>query len=365
MIKKIKSLINIPRSIYHYKRGSLRLPYMPNMVWIEPTNVCNLKCIMCPNSVITQKNPGFMDMELYKKIIDEGKSYFSGVILCLAGEPFLHQRLPEMVAYAKKRGIGTMISTNGTVMTQEVSRKIIEAGLDWINFSFDGCSKEVYEKIRVGGNFEHTIKNITNFLKIKKELGSKVKAEIQILIMDEAGQKDFDDNIAGFMKRFENLPLDNLQFRQPSTWGGIFHGTDKYQYKKLGKTYSPCSYLWSSMHFLWDGTAVACTSDFWGKNALGRYPAQSIREIWNGEKYRNFRAAMINRKYSDYFECCDKCDSLWSERIFGLPPGIRGISGSVLGSVFGYSTVVLLKKAAAKISSGFVMRSVRKIDNKK
>jgi len=99
---KIKSLITIPRSVYHYKRGSLKLPYMPHTAWIEPTNVCNLKCIMCPNSVIPQNNPGFMSMDLYKKIIDEGKNHFTSIVLCLAGEPFLHKQLPEMVAYAKK-----------------------------------------------------------------------------------------------------------------------------------------------------------------------------------------------------------------------------------------------------------------------
>jgi radical SAM protein with 4Fe4S-binding SPASM domain len=355
----IKSLMTIPRSIYHYKKGSLTLPYLPNIAWIEPTNVCNLKCIMCPNSVITQKNPGFMNMDLYKKIIDEGKNHFSGIILCLAGEPFLHQQLPEMVKYAKQNGIGVMLSTNGTVMTSDTSRKIIKAGIDWINFSFDGCSKEIYEKIRVGGDFEKTIENIADFLEIKKELKSKVKAEIQILIMDENGQKDFDKNISAFKKRFDELSLDNIQFRKPSTWGGVLHGTDKYEYKELGKTYSPCSYLWSSMHFLWDGTVVACTTDFWGKNSLGKFPNQSIRQIWNGKKFQIFRKAMLERKYQSHFEYCDKCDSLWSERIIGLPSGIRGVSGLTFAGVFGYESITILKKIAEKISSKFVMRSFK------
>ncbi len=361
MIKRLKNLINIPCSILCYKRGKLKLPYMPSVAWIEPTNVCNLKCIMCPNSVIAQKNPGFMDMDLYRKIIDEGKDFFSVVILCLAGEPFLHKNLPEMVAYAKRNGISPIISTNATTMTKEASRKVIEAGLDWINFSFDGCSKEVYEKIRVGGNFEKTIQNIIDFLEIKKELKSKVKTEIQILIMDEAGQKDFDENIVSFEKKFKNLPLDNIQFRQPSTWGGVLHGTDKYQYKQLSKTYSPCSYIWSSMHFLWDGTVVACTTDFWGKNALGKFPNQNLKQIWNGEKFQNFRRAMLEKKYQSHFDYCDKCDSLWSEKIFSLPPGIRGVSGLSLSGIFGYSFIMLLKKMAEKANPGFVMKSRKKI----
>lgn len=359
-MKKIKNIITIPRSIYHYKRGNLKLPYMPNVAWIEPTNVCNLKCIMCPNSVLKQENPGFMPMELYKKIIDEGKGFLTTALLCLAGEPFLHQDLLQMVRYAKKNGISPIISTNATVMTKEASEAVLRAGLDWINFSFDGCSKEIYESIRVGGNFERTIENIIDFLKLKKELGKKTEVEIQILIMDEKGQEDFDKNIRSFAKRFEGLPLNNIQFRKPSTWGGVLHGTDKYEYKELGKKYSPCSYLWSSMHFLWDGTVVACTTDFWGKNALGKFPDQSMKQIWNGKKFQNFRKAMIERKYSEYFEYCDKCDGLWSERIWGLPPGIRGVSGLALSSVFGYSIMKMLKKLAEKSNSNFVMKSLKK-----
>lgn len=358
--KKIRSLITIPRSIYHYKKGTLRLPYMPSAVWIEPTNVCNLKCIMCPNSVIKQENPGFMSLDLYKKIISGGKNFFGAVVLCLSGEPFLHKDLPEMVRFAKENGINSMISTNATVMTKEMSMAVLENGLSWINFSFDGCSKEIYEKVRVGGNFEKTLQNIVDFLKIKKELNAKTKVEIQILVMDEVGQKDFDKNIDNFKKNFENLPLNNIQVRQPSTWGGVLYGTDKYKYKKLEKTYSPCSYLWSSMHFLWDGTVVACTSDFWGKNALGKFPEQNIEEIWNGKKFQNFRKAMIERDYNKYFKYCDKCDSLWSERIFGLPPGIRGVSGFAISNVFGYSVLGILKKMAEKFSSRFVMKSLKK-----
>jgi len=360
ILKKVKSLITIPRSIYHYKKGSLSLPYMPHTVWIEPTNICNLKCIMCPNSVITQKNPGFMPMDLYKKIIDGGKNFFTSAVLCLAGEPLLHKDLTEMVRYAKENGIDTMISTNGTVMTKKTSEKILRAGLNWINFSFDGCSKEIYEKVRVGADFEKTIGNIVDFLKIKKKLNAKTKTEIQILVMDEKGQKDFDKNISKFKENFKGLPLDNIQVRQPSTWGSVFYGTKKYRYKKLGSVYSPCSYLWSSMHFLWDGTVVACTTDFWGKNALGKFPEQSIKEIWNSEKFRNFRKAMREKKYSNYFECCDKCDSLWSERILGLPSGIRGVSAFAFSYVFGLSFVNILKKLAEKLNYNFVMKSVAK-----
>jgi len=359
-LKKIKNIINIPRSIYHYHRGNLVLPYLPNALWVEPTNVCNLKCIMCPNSLVAQKNPGFMDFRIYKRIIDEAQHFTSFVILCISGESLLHKRFPEMVKYAKEKGIATYLSTNATVLTPGLSRAILKAGLDWINFSFDGCSEKIYEKIRLGADFEKTLGNIIEFLKIKERLKVKTHVELQILIMDEKGQKDYEQNIGKFIKRFSGLPLDYVQTRRPSTWGKYFSGTNKFDPKKLGKDYSPCSYIWSSLHLLWDGRIVACTSDFFGDNVLGKFPEQSLKEIWNNEPMRKFRKAMIDKKYLRFNKNCKNCDSLWDSRILSLPPGIRGISATTLNIAFGKNFFNFLKKFAKRINSDFAIEVLTK-----
>lgn len=363
MLKKIKNLINIPRSIYHYKRGHLILPYLPNALWIEPTNTCNLRCIMCPNSILVQENPGFMDIGLYQKIIAEAKDFISYAILCIAGESLLHKNFCEMVKNAKDNGIATYVSTNCTLLTPDLSRKILESGLDWINFSFDACTKETYEKIRVNANFEESLQNIVNFLKIKKELNAKTYAEMQILVMDEQGLRDYQENIDGFLTYFVGLPIDYIQVRRPSTWGGFFKNTKKFKPKALGDKFSPCSYLWSSLHILWDGRIVACTSDFFGDNVLGRFPDKSLREIWNDKPMQNFRKAMLNREYLSFNRNCCDCDSLWEREILGLPPGIRGIGAATLNNVFGKNFFKGLKKIAIFLSPGFGIEVVRRAKN--
>lgn len=359
-INKVKNLIKIPVSIFYYKKGSLVLPYLPNVVWIEPTNVCNLKCIMCPNSVIEQKNKGFMDMVIYKKIIKEIKTFASYIILCISGESLLHKNFAEMVKIAKDNGLAVYLSTNATVLTPKLSKEILLAGLDWINFSFDGCSKEVYEKVRVGGKFEKTLQNVVSFLKIKKFLGGKTSAELQILVMDENGEKDYQKNIKGFMRNFKNLPLDYVQKREPSSWGNFLHDTKKYQYRTLGNNFSPCSYLWSSLHILWDGKVVACTSDFFGDNVLGKFPEKSLREIWNDEPMRRFRLAMVKGTYLKHNKNCQSCDSLWEKQILGLPAGIRGISAAVVGNIFGKNFFEFFKKTAKIINPDFAIKIEKK-----
>lgn len=358
MFKKLKHLITIAASIYHYKRGNLILPYLPNALWIEPTNVCNLRCIMCPNSFVTQKNPGFMSMELYRKIIDQAKDFAAYVILCIGGESLLNKNFPQMVKYAKTKGISTYLSTNATVLTPSLSRKILQSGLDWINFSFDGCSKKVYEKVRVGANFEKTLKNIIDFLQIKKHLKAKTHAELQILIMDKKGEEDYRQNIKRFLTNFEGLPLDYVQFRRPSTWGGFFSGTKKFRPQKLGKVFSPCSYLWSSLHILWDGRVVACTSDFFGENVLGKFPEKSLRQIWNDGPMQKFRRAMITRKYLTFNKNCLNCDSLWEKRILGLPAGMRGISATTINTVLGRNFFYFFKRLAKQVNPKFAMEVV-------
>ncbi|MBT5502732.1 radical SAM protein [Candidatus Falkowbacteria bacterium] len=364
MIKKINNLIAMPRAHWSYKRKKTRLKYLPTALWIEPTNVCNLKCIMCPNSIIGQPNPGYMDFDLYKKIIDEAKPFVSFIILCISGESLLHPKFPEMVKYAKDNKIAVYISTNCTLLTPEISRKLLEADLDWINFFFDGVTKEVYEKVRVNANFEKSLENVINFLKIKKELGAKTVADLQVMIMDDEGDKIYQENREQFMQNFKDLPIDCIQMRRPSTWGNFLSDTDKFEAKELGKEFSPCSYLWSSMHIQWDGHLIACTSDFFGDNKLGKFPEHNLKQLWNSDQMVAFRESMLNNTYLSYNKNCEKCDSIWEKQILSFPAGMRGIFASTLNSIFHYNFYKPLKKIAKFVNKDFAM-NVTEEDKKK
>ncbi len=301
-----------------------------------------------------------MKMDLYRKIIDEAKDYISLVILCISGESLLHPQFPQMIRYAKQRRIVTYLSTNCTVLTPKLSEKILSSGLDWINFSFDGCSKEIYEKVRVGGNFKKSLQNVIDFLKIKEKLGAKTHAELQILIMDEKGEIDYQKNIDGFQEKFKGLPLGYIQKRKPSTWGRFFEKTNKFNSRPLGKSFSPCSYLWCSMSILQDGRVVACCSDFFGENVLGKFPDKPLKEIWNDKPMRLFRKAMIKREYLKKNKNCLSCDALWEPRILGLPSGLRGISAAVAGSVFGANFFGFFKKISKLINPSFAIEVLKK-----
>ena len=114
---------------------------------IEPTNTCNLRCTFCFVTEGMTREDGFMDFELFKKVIDESPGLEH---LCMHnwGEPLLHKDIFRMINYAKAAGIAWVVmNTNGTLLTDKIIQRIVDSGLDIIRFSIDG-SAETFKKIR-------------------------------------------------------------------------------------------------------------------------------------------------------------------------------------------------------------------------
>ena len=136
----------------------------PLLVDLELASLCNLKCPMC--YTITEEfkqkiTKGFMDFELFKRIIDEVAGKVYAIRVSLRGESLLHKQFAELVAYAKKAGIQEVSTlTNGAKLKGDTLERILESGIDWITISIDGVG-ETYEKIRRPIKFEQIVSNLT------------------------------------------------------------------------------------------------------------------------------------------------------------------------------------------------------------
>lgn len=310
-------LSRFSRIAWHYKRGNARLPYTPMRLWVEPTSFCNLKCPMCTSKDIPEDKVGFMDWDLYKKIIDEAKGFVYDINLFLGGESLFHKRLPDMIRYAKENGIGTRLSTNATVLTKDKVKAILDAGLDFIIFSFDGYEKEVYEKIRVNANFEKTLGNIKGFLEEKKRRGSR-KPYVVFQVIEGFSDQRTDEKRKTFLKGLEGLPIDKISLIEPHTFGGKISREGDKKFRTVGRKYVPCTFLWYSMSIKWDGTVVPCCVDLAGEMPLGDVRKESLFEIWNSQKLIELREKIASGKYTDV-QLCRGCDILWKEQLFGIP----------------------------------------------
>jgi len=317
------------RSVLSYRRRDVKVRHTPLQIWIEPTNKCNLRCVMCVNAVVTKSHSGFMDMTLYRSIIDQARTWSPKplISLFLGGESTLHRNLFDMVAYADEAGLSTFLATNATTLTPERSRRLIEVGLTNIIFSFDGYDKTSFESVRIGANFERTVENIRTFLEIKHELRSKTPHVTFYSLVTRSDQWELErSKLAAFQHTFDGLPIEEFKISMAGHWGGTFDGVSTADFQEAvvyGDRFFPCFRLWESMSILWDGTVVPCCVDFLGELPLGNAAEQSLLEIWNGPLTMAHRLKMINQDIDDVPLCTKGargCEVLWPmEVLLGVP----------------------------------------------
>lgn len=315
MVKQ-KHLYTLARIFWDYQRRKIISSRRPIRLWIESTDMCNLKCIMCPNKSIPIEKKGFMDLDLYKKIIDEVSGYAHDISLSHRGEPLMHPDIFEMVEYAKKKGLYIRLHTNGTLLTEEKTCKLLESGLDLISFSFDGYDKETYEKIRVNANFDKTLNNIATLLKLKREMKKKSPYTIlEVIEFPEYAQEMDQAKRKKFQMKLDSMHLDEFIIKKLHNWAGDYSLKTE---KKNSENYLPCTFPWYASVILWDGTVVPCPQDFFGNYQVGNVSNNMLSELWNNDKMVSLRKKMVNKDIQD-LKPCAQCDRLYRKAIFGVP----------------------------------------------
>ncbi|MBN1274505.1 MAG: SPASM domain-containing protein [Candidatus Aminicenantes bacterium] len=301
------------RLFFHYKRKSILLPYLPVRLWVELSGACNYRCIMCPNKDLPGKEKGNMDFGLYTKIIDETASYVFDINLAHRGESLIHPRIAEAADYAKQKGLYTRLHTNGSLLTEELSQKFIDSGLDRLSFSFDGYDAATYEKIRRGGKFDETVGNIVRLLEIKKKAGAKKPiVAIEVINFDQLQGDQTEAAKKKFLKNFKGLPLDHFVHKELHNWAG------EIDRDKQEGFYSVCTFPWNALIIYWNGDVLPCTQDFFGQIVVGNANKTTLRDIWNGEKMVTLRKKLVERDVKGLKPCAG-CDRLNRRGFLGIP----------------------------------------------
>jgi len=276
------------------------VPKFPTNLDLEVTNLCNLKCVMCPHSFDNHKdNFGFLDLNLAKRLIDEGsRNGLCAIKFNWRGEPLLHKDLPEMIRHAKQKGIlETLVNTNGQLLTPKKSEALISAGLDKIIFSCDGATRETYEKIRRGASFRKFIKNIIGFVNIRNSKGlKKPLVRIQMVKMDSNISE-----VNDFVKMWK--PIVDSITTQDYTSRGEKDRRLSTQEEKTGRL--PCPQIWQRIIVTWDGKVIMCCRDWFLKTVLGDIEGKTIESFWHGEKLNRIRQFHSQNQLIQVLACQD------------------------------------------------------------
>ena len=251
------------------------------LVSIEPTNVCNSKCVMCPYHKMTRPKE-VMPMDLFKKIVDDchnnGIRKFN---LNFYNEPFLDPFIFDRIKYLKFKGVYAKLFSNGSVLKEEMINNVFDSGLDEIDFSVDGFKKETYEKIRHGLKFEETVGNILRLINAKKLLGGN-KPRINVAFVR---QRDNKNEVEDF-KKFWSGKADKIII----AFDDNRNETSEFFDKKAKSMISyPCRKLWTEVVVMSSGKVALCCIDYDGSAVLGDFKSQTLQDIWNGERFKKAR----------------------------------------------------------------------------
>ena len=264
------------------------IPPMPSLYWIDITRTCNLRCVMCPQSHGLTNQAAKMPIELFRRVIDDVHENRPLIKLYLSGEPLLHERLFDMIAYASAKGCRTMVHTNATVLTEALARRILSSALTFLSFSFDGCTPEVYETLRPPAKFERVRSNILRFLELRSQDGGRgPHTTIEIIRMQQT-----EPFIEAFVEEWSASGADDVHTTEYMMW----HDTVKDRRVEDavdGAGYNPCAAPFRHGCILADGTVVPCCMDVNGQMPLGNVNEASFHDIWSDNRYRQLRLKML------------------------------------------------------------------------
>lgn len=298
----------------------------PSVLSIEPTNRCNLNCPFClaglQNSlecVAHSRMPrpfGRMDMGLYRKIVCEATAFgITNLQLHFQGEPLLHPDIVDMARMAKAAGLRTNLFTNGMLLTTDLARSLMEAGLADIRFSVDGATAETYAVNRVGGDFETVMANMRAAVGLAREKGSGTRIVWQFIVLrnneheiEKARAMAADMGVQLFFKTLA-VSVPELVPENPA-------------YRRR-MNIKPCRDIYRAIFAYWNGDVVICCYDQAAENVLGNLESQSLEQIWNGRPARRLRRRIDHaiRRPADEPPMCRSCLK-WSHHPWKTSDGL-------------------------------------------
>lgn len=294
------------------KEHKIHLKSKPYNIVIEPTNVCNLQCPLCSTGIGAKtRKKGVLDLENFKKMIDQIKDSCLQLSLQNWGEATLVENLPEMIKYAAENKIFTRLSTNFSInYKDDYIKKIANSGLGRIVIDVDGTTQEVYEKYRINGKLERVLENTKELIKIKKENNLEFPiVQTRMLVMKHNEHQINDFKQISKELEVDEMELGNIQIN-PNTAGGKWLPNNQefvYATYRGEEKIQPCHWPWSGLTVNWDGGVSPCCIIDDQNTDFGNIFEDELIKIWNNEFYVSARSVFSEEKNITKNTICNMC----------------------------------------------------------
>jgi len=154
-------LLNAIRQRFHprLRREAERQRRWPALMNLETSYACNLRCRMCPRGAGDGAAGGLLEPPVFERLLPSAHR-FKYVHLTGWGEPLLNPRLPEYARRLKEAGCHVSFTSNGTLLTPDLTRELLAVGVNAINVSCDAGTAAAYESVRGKGMFDRLVDNL-------------------------------------------------------------------------------------------------------------------------------------------------------------------------------------------------------------
>jgi MoaA/NifB/PqqE/SkfB family radical SAM enzyme len=307
-----RKLENMLLTLKEERAGKVRVNSLPFSIIIEPTNVCNLKCPLCPTGL---NNPsrvkGKMSLEDFCKLIDSCKDACMELFLQNWGEPTLLPYLPEMIKYAADNGIYVILSSNFSLKYLEgYIEALIASGLGLLHIDIDGTTQEVYEMYRRRGYLKRVMENTRSAVAAKKQLG----VTFPVIQTNFLVTRHNEHQIESFRELSLELGVDEyvvgkLQVNPNEAMQWLPENKD-YRYENYytqAKSTEPCYRLWSSLTVNWDGNVSACCLVDDKAADYGSIYREGLKNVWNNDFFVSSRAYFVEKNQATLHTICHEC----------------------------------------------------------
>lgn len=287
----------------------------PYVVGFWTGDVCNFKCKYCIHTLgggIYTKNkdiiPNMMTWETFTKAADLLKEFpqpIKKVLFSSIGEPLLNKKLPDMISYVKNIGVADFceVITNASLLTNDLSKRLIDSGLDRLCISIQGVSARKYEEIsHIKLDYEKLVKEIEYFYHYSR---GKCKVHIKTvdIALDDGEDKVFFDtfsniadtiNIDNVIEAFQDVDYSEMLDDKAK---GLYGGKQNYRLV--------CPSVFYTLYILPNGAVTTCCSPPYPV-ILGNIDDESLYEMWNGKKRMGFLHMQLLGKRKEH-KVCKNC----------------------------------------------------------
>ncbi|MFO0646034.1 MAG: radical SAM/SPASM domain-containing protein [Polyangiales bacterium] len=268
-------------------------PPWPEVLQVEVTTRCNLKCVFCKNGALEVQSRGDVSVSLYRDVLEQGVGCWGRVNLWGTGEPLMHAGFFEMAELARDRGVGRVkVSTNGHLLSEGNVHRLLSSGVTEVRVALDAATPEEFRRVRIGGSFKKVVEGIGRLIEARARRGVALRVVICSVVStaDGAGVAEV-ESLARSLGADAHEPMPNI-------WSEQLPGLD------LAEPRARCSQQLRVFNMLSNGDVIPCCHTYLGEVTLGNARSQRVEEIWRGAPARTARRAFLDGE----FAFCARCN---------------------------------------------------------